>query len=61
MSHSPSIPSNPHALPLVELEAALQTDLQQGLSPAERARRLEHYGPNQLQLAEPISAWRILL
>ncbi|MBT9585971.1 cation-transporting P-type ATPase [bacterium] len=61
MSHSPSVPANPHALPLSELETALQTDLQQGLSPAERARRLDHYGPNQLQLAEPISAWRILL
>jgi len=55
------IPSHSHSLTLTELEAALETDVKAGLSPAERARRLEEFGPNQLRLAAPISAWQILL
>ena len=63
MSQSfPQVPHPyPHALSPSELEAAFQTNLEQGLDAQERTRRQEHFGPNQLQLAEPISAWRILL
>ncbi|MCE7869126.1 cation-transporting P-type ATPase [bacterium CPR1] len=39
----------------------LKTDLTAGLSPQEAARRLERDGPNELEAAEPISAWRILV
>jgi Ca2+-transporting ATPase len=40
---------NFHALPAEEVAAILSTDLAQGLSSQEAARRLQQYGPNQLQ------------
>ncbi len=39
----------------------LKSGLTAGLSPQEAAQRLEQDGPNELEAAEPISAWRILL
>jgi len=55
------LPATPHALPLAELQKALETDLSQGLSQSERARRFQEFGPNVLRMAEPISAFKILL
>ena len=56
-----NIPAHPHTLEAAALQSALQTNLQGGLSGPERARRLQKFGPNQLDLSEPVSAWRILL
>ena len=55
------VPSHPHTLEAAGLESALETSLQDGLSEPERARRLQEFGPNQLALSRPVSAWRILL
>jgi magnesium-transporting ATPase (P-type) len=37
---------------------ALATDIQQGLSPEEASARLARYGPNQLEAAATVPAWR---
>ncbi len=44
-----------------EIAADLETDVRRGLSPAEAAARLARYGPNQLEAAERVPAWRKLL
>ncbi len=49
-----------HALDRAAVESALATD-ERGLSEAEAARRLEHYGPNRLEETPPPSALAILL
>ena len=41
--------------------AELQTDATVGLTSAEAAARLERYGPNQLEAAKAIPAWRAFL
>lgn len=56
-----NIPSHPHALAPAALESALQTNLREGLSKSQRAERLQEFGTNQLAMAAPISAWKILL
>ncbi|MFN3706630.1 MAG: cation-transporting P-type ATPase, partial [Thermoflexales bacterium] len=50
-----------HSAPLAEIAAALQTDLQRGLSHDEAQRRLAQYGWNELPSAPPAPAWRRLL
>lgn len=47
--------------PAEVLERELQTDLAHGLSSAEVAKRLERDGPNELQAATQVPAWRKLL
>ncbi len=54
-------PENPHSQSIEQLLEALQADRDQGLSDAEAQSRLERYGPNVLQLGDPISPWKILL
>jgi len=54
------LPPAPHSLAQEDLVDSLQTDPQDGLSQEEAARRLAHFGPNELTAAEPISPWRIL-
>ena len=44
-----------------DLISELRSDKQLGLSVAEAARRLEHYGPNRLQEAAPRRWWMALL
>ena len=55
----------PHAEPwrrhAAAVAAELETDVRRGLSSAEAAARLERYGPNELEAAEAVPAWRKLL
>ncbi len=44
-----------------EVAAALATDLRRGLRPAEAQARLERFGPNRLEAAKRVPAWRKLL
>ncbi len=44
-----------------EVAAELGVDLRRGLSEAEAAARRERYGPNRLDAAEPVPAWRKFL
>ncbi len=44
-----------------EVAGALGTDVRQGLSEAEAAARLARVGPNQLEAAQQMSAWRKFL
>ena len=44
-----------------EVAAALGTDVREGLSEAEAAARLARFGPNQLEAAQQMSAWRKFL
>ncbi|MCK0113912.1 cation-translocating P-type ATPase [Ornithinimicrobium sp. F0845] len=52
---------NPSVLTTAEVVAQVDTDPGRGLSTAEAARRLESDGPNELQSAPPVPAWRKLL
>ena len=45
----------------VEVAAALGTDVRRGLSDEEAAARLGRFGPNQLEAAQQMSAWRKFL
>jgi len=49
-----------HGLDAGDVARALNTDLQQGLSAAEAARRLEQGGPNELRAAHRRSPWQML-
>jgi Ca2+-transporting ATPase len=53
--------NNWHGLSAEEALAKLQTDGVRGLSPAEASRRMADYGPNELQAAQPVSPWTLLL
>jgi Ca2+-transporting ATPase len=62
----PSAPPEPagdswYALPLDEVAAKLDTRLDSGLSHAETQRRLDEYGPNELEAAHAVAPWRLLL
>jgi P-type Ca2+ transporter type 2C len=46
---------------VAEVAAALETDLQSGLTATEAATRLEKIGPNRLEAAVPVPAWRKFL
>jgi Ca2+-transporting ATPase len=50
-----------HAIDLAEVEARLSTSSSSGLSEPEAARRLVEYGPNELQAAQTMAPWRLLL
>ncbi|MGD2151643.1 MAG: cation-transporting P-type ATPase [Gemmatimonadales bacterium] len=49
-----------HALSIAEVLRQVDSTAE-GLSGAEAAARLKRYGPNALQIARPISPWKILL
>lgn len=51
----------PHTLLVSQLEHLLDTDLSNGLSHTEAARRLADHGPNRIEAAKGLSAWKILL
>ena len=50
-----------HRLDTTDVIEQLGTDSAAGLTTAEAARRLEEYGPNELQAAHGVSPWEILL
>jgi len=50
-----------HAIDLAGVEARLSTSSSSGLSEPEAARRLVEYGPNELQAAQTMAPWRLLL
>jgi Ca2+-transporting ATPase len=52
---------NPYQLEPREVVAQLQTDPARGLSSDEAGRRLQQYGPNQLQATPPVPKWRKFL
>lgn len=47
--------------PAEEVVTELKSDPQRGLSSAEARKRLEQYGPNELQSEPPVPAWRRFL
>lgn len=51
----------PHTLAVESLEQLLETDVRNGLSSGEAARRLERDGPNKVEGAQGLSVWKILL
>ncbi len=51
-------PGDPSLTAVDALAGALGTDLQQGLSPDEAARRLQADGRNELRALPPVPAWR---
>jgi len=53
--------NHPHTAEVPDLITALQSDATIGLTSAESASRLHQYGPNQLDAAVTVSAWRKLL
>lgn len=53
--------ADPSVVDVHDVAAALGTDVTAGLSSAEVARRLERHGPNALDAAPPVPAWRKLL
>ena len=53
--------ANPYQLAARDVVAQLQTDPARGLSSEEAQRRLQQYGPNQLQATPPIPKWRKFL
>jgi Ca2+-transporting ATPase len=54
-------PERPYAAPVLEVLRALQVDPASGLSAQEAARRLKHYGPNELLTHPPTTALHILV
>ena len=54
-------PANPYQLAARDVVAQMQTDPARGLSSEEAQRRLQQYGPNQLQAKPPIPKWRKFL
>ncbi|QDV08092.1 Calcium-transporting ATPase [Planctomycetes bacterium Poly30] len=55
------LPEAPWGQPVEDVLEDFGTTLESGLSEAEAALRLEQHGPNVLQQAERITAWKILL
>mgnify|MGYP000879977724 CR=1 FL=1 len=53
--------ANPYQLAARDVVAQLQTDPARGLSSEEAQRRLQQYGPNQLEAKPPIPKWRKFL
>ncbi|KAI1088977.1 potassium/sodium eff [Rostrohypoxylon terebratum] len=51
----------PHKLAVEDLESILSTDVKNGLGNDEAARRLHCDGPNRVEGAQGLSAWKILL
>jgi P-type Ca2+ transporter type 2C len=50
-----------HSLPLEEAEDRLGARLDSGLSREEARRRLDEYGPNELETGQVVAPWRLLL
>lgn len=51
----------PHTLAVDDLEQLLETDVENGLANGEAVRRLALDGPNKVEGAHGLSAWKILL
>ncbi|MDW8327369.1 MAG: cation-translocating P-type ATPase [Anaerolineales bacterium] len=63
---NPNVVSSPareawHSRPVDAVAQQLGTDLRRGLSRDEVARRLAEYGPNELQAAQRVLPWQLLL
>ncbi len=54
-------PPEPWRRDAAEVAAGLDADVERGLSAEEAATRLARFGPNVLEAAEPVPAWRKLL
>jgi Na+-exporting ATPase len=54
-------PESAHILPVPAVCALLNSDLENGLAPAEAARRVQQHGPNKVEGAKGLSLWTILL
>jgi hypothetical protein len=61
MERAESLPAAAWRLDVAAVAISLDTDVSSGLGSAEAERRLEHYGWNVLDAAEPVPAWRKLL
>lgn len=61
MSTTTTAPNEVYRQSVATVAEGLGSDLDQGLSPAEAADRLQQYGPNELELHPPEPAWKILL
>src|SRR5690606_28128523 len=61
MTSTASTTSTPWAEEADGVAARLGVDPGRGLAPAEAAARLARHGPNQLEAAPPVPAWRKLL
>ena len=57
----PDRSGDPSLIDSAELALALGTDLENGLSTDEAARRLAADGPNELRAVPPVPAWRRVL
>ncbi len=58
---STSLKEAPSLIEIVDLAAALGTDLDRGLGTEEAAKRLSRDGPNELRAAPPVPTWRRVL
>jgi len=54
-------PESAHILPVPAVVGLLSSHLENGLAPAEAARRLQQHGPNKVEGAKGLSLWTILL
>lgn len=54
------IPSRPHAVAVAEIESALGTDVDRGLSSTEARARLDRFGPNRITEDEGPGRWALL-
>ncbi len=48
----------PYRVPVSEVITLLQSDVAAGLPEDEANRRLQEYGPNQLESKPPVPAWK---
>jgi Ca2+-transporting ATPase len=59
--HAAGTPPTWYARKPADIVAALDSDLERGLSRAEAAARLSRYGPNRIAKEKPPSVWAIAL
>lgn len=57
MSDSPKAVPTPWASEIAAVATTLRVDVAQGLSADEAKRRRDHYGPNEIAAAKPVSRW----
>lgn len=56
------VPQRPaHSVPVTDIGLLWQTDLENGLSKADAAARLERDGPNRIEGAKGLSIWEIVM
>ncbi len=55
------LPEHPHSREITQVLAALETDMDSGLSSEEAESRLEKFGRNELEEEKPISIWRLIV